>query len=151
MFTIAAGTVEEGDELLRMAPRTLLLFRVGKMIAGCAVPLALALLTAFVLLVCGRVLDAAAVFAAGLPLGIAASIVGETFATPVRPGVRPRLLSDPIMMVPLLGMQIVSGMIAGATTFAAAFSATFVGLSLLASYFVLALAIGLAQIRKSLF
>ena len=40
---------------------------------------------------------------------------------------------------------------AGAATFAAAFSATFVGLSLLASYFIFALAIGLAQIRKPLF
>jgi hypothetical protein len=134
-----------------MAPRAALLFRAGKMIAGCAAPLALALLTALVLLACGRVLDAAAVFAAGIPLGITASIVGETFATPVRPGVRPRLLSDPIMMIPLLGMQITSGMVAGAATFAAAFSATFVGLSLLASYFILALAIGLAQIRKPLF
>jgi ABC-2 type transport system permease protein len=151
MFTIAAGTVEEGDELLRMAPRTQLLFRVGKMIAGCAAPLALVLLTTLGLLLCGRVLEAAAVFAAGLPLGLTASIVGETFATPVRPGARPRLLGDPIMMVPLLGMQIVSGMIAGGTIFAASFSWTFVGLSLLASYFVLALAIGLAQIRKSLF
>jgi hypothetical protein len=54
-------------------------------------------------------------------------------------------------MVPLLGMQIVSGMVAGGTTFAAAFSSTFVGLSLVATYFVLVIAIGLAQIRKSLF
>ena len=151
MFTIAAGTVEEGDELLRMSPRALLLFRAGKMIAGCAAPLALAIVTSLVLLVCGRALDAAAVFAASIPLGITASIVGETFATPVRPGARPRLLSDPIMMIPLLGMQITSGMVAGATAFAAAYSTEFVGLSLLASYFIFALAIGLAQIRKPLF
>jgi len=107
--------------------------------------------TSLALLVCGRALDAAAVFAASIPLGITASIVGETFATPVRPGARPRLLSDPIMMIPLLGMQITSGMVAGATAFAAAYSTEFVGLSLLASYFIFALAIGLAQIRKPLF
>jgi hypothetical protein len=151
MFTIAAGTVEEGDELLHMSPRPTLVFRAGKMIAGCAAPSALVILTSLGLLSCGRALDAAAVLFAGLPLGITASIVGETFATPVRPGVRPRLLSDPIMMIPLLGMQIVSGMVAGGATFAAMFSASFVGLSLLASYFLFALAIGLAQIRKSLF
>jgi len=151
MFTIAAGTVEEGDELLHMAPRPTLVFRVGKMIAGCAAPCALVILTSLGLLACGRALDAAAVLLAGVPLGITASIVGETFATPVRPGVRPRLLSDPIMMIPLLGMQIVSGAVAGGATFAAMFSVSFVGLSLLANYILFALAIGLAQIRKSLF
>jgi hypothetical protein len=151
MFTIAAGTVEEADDLLRMAPRPHLLFRAGKMIAGCVVPLGLVLAAAAVLLACGRALDAIVVFAAGLPLGVTSSLVGETFATPVKPGQRPRLLSDPIMMIPLLGMQIVSGLVAGATTFAAAYSPRFVAFSLLASYLIFALAIGFAQIRKPLF
>jgi hypothetical protein len=151
MFTIAAGTVEEGDELLRMSPRPVLLFRLGKMAAGCAAPLALALAVALALLVLGKISDALAVLGAAVPLGIASSIVGETFATSVRPGVRPKLLSDPIMMIPLLGMQIISGAVAGTTVLGAEYSLTFLGLSLLASYIVFALAIGFAQIRKPLF
>jgi hypothetical protein len=55
------------------------------------------------------------------------------------------------MMIPLLGMQIVSGLVAGLTVFAAAFSWSLLLLSLLASYLVLVLAIGLAQLRKPLF
>ncbi len=151
MFTIAAGTVEEADDLLRMAPRPPLLFRAGKMIAGCAAPLALVLATALVLLALGHPLEAFAVVTAGLPLGVTASIAGETFATPVRPGVRPRLLSDPIMMIPLLGMQIVSGAVAGAASFAAAYAPSFLGLVLIGSGVVFLIAIGLAQLRKPLF
>ena len=94
---------------------------------------------------------AAAVLLGGIPLGLASSMCGETFATPVKPGTRPKLLADPIMMIPLLGMQIVSGLVAGATVFAAAFSWSFLALSLLASYLILVLAIGLAQLRKPLF
>jgi ABC-2 type transport system permease protein len=151
MFTIAAGTVEEGDELLRMSPRPTLLFRVGKMAGGCAGPLALSLVVAFGLVVCGKFLDALAVIGAALPLGVASSIVGETFGKPVSPGVRPKLLSDPIMMIPLLGMQMVSGLVAGAAVFSASYSAMFLGLSLLGSYIVFALAVGFAQLRKPLF
>jgi ABC-2 type transport system permease protein len=151
MFTIAAGTVEEADDLLQMAPRARLLFRVAKMLAGCAAPLALVLITALVLPFCGRGLEALAVLAAGVPLGVTASIAGETFATPVRPGVRPRLLSDPIMMIPLLGMQMVSGLVAGAAVFASSYAPSFLWLTLLASYVIFAIAIGLAQLRKPLF
>jgi ABC-2 type transport system permease protein len=151
MLTIAAATVEEGDELLRMAPRPQLLFRLGKMIAACAGPFALVLLTALGLLLFGRALEAGVVLAAAVPLGIAASIAGETFATPVRPGARPRLLGDPIMMIPLLGMQIVSGLVAGAATFSVAYFPGFTGLILLASYLILVIAVGLAQLRKPLF
>jgi hypothetical protein len=99
----------------------------------------------------GQPLLAAGVLLGGIPLGLASSLCGETFATPVKPGARPKLLADPIMMIPLLGMQIVSGLVAGATIFAAAFSWELLGLSLLASYLVLVLAIGLAQLRKPLF
>jgi ABC-2 type transport system permease protein len=151
MFTIAAGTVEECDDLLRMSPRPVLLFRAGKILTGCIAPLALAVIAALGLLVCGKTLVACGVLFAGVPLGIASSIVGETFANPVRPGVRPKLLSDPIMMIPLLGMQIVSGLVAGATIFAAAFSSLILGLSFLASYALFVVAIGLAQLRKPLF
>jgi ABC-2 type transport system permease protein len=150
MLTIAAGTVEEGDELLRMAPRPELLFRVGKMIGACAGPFVLVLVTALGLLLAGHALEGGVVLAASIPLGIAASIAGETFATPVRVGQRPRLLGDPMMMIPLLGMQITSGLIAGATTFAAAYFPSFVGLTLLSSYVILMIAIGLAQLRKPL-
>jgi len=151
MFTIAAGTVEEADDLLRMAPQPLLLFRAGKVLAGCLAPLALAFVMAMVFLFGGRLLDALILLAAGLPLGVTAAIVGETFATPVKPGARPRLLSDPIMMIPLLGMQITSGLVAGASTFVAAYAPHFLGLSLLASYLIFALALGFAQLRKPLF
>ncbi len=151
MFTIAAGTVEEADDLLQMAPRAPLLFRAGKMLAGCAAPLALVLVTAVGFVFCGHALEALAVMAAGLPLGVTASIAGETFATPVRPGVRPRLLSDPIMMIPLLGMQMVSGLVAGVATFAAAYAPSFLMLALVGSYVIFLVAIGLAQLRKPLF
>jgi ABC-2 type transport system permease protein len=151
MFTIAAGTVEEADDLLCMAPRPALLFRTGKMIGGCAVPLALVLAAAVALLAGGRVLDAAIVLGAGLPLGVTSSMVGETFATPVKPGTKPRLLSDPIMMIPLLGMQIVSGLVAGSATFSAEYAPEFVSLSLLAGYVILLFALGFAQLRKPLF
>ncbi len=151
MFTIAAGTVEEGDDLLRMSPRPEWLFRFGKIASGCLAPLAFALVAALGLLVCGKALAAIGVVFAGIPLGVASAVVGETFAHPVRPGVRPKLLSDPIMMIPLLGMQIVSGLIAGLTIFAAAFSSTMLGLGLLASYVLLVMAVGLAQLRKPLF
>ena len=94
---------------------------------------------------------AAAIWLAGIPLGLASSLCGETFATPVKPGTRPKLLADPIMMIPLLGMQIVSGLVAGGTVFAAAYSWELFVLSLLGSYLILVLAIGLAQLRKPLF
>jgi len=55
------------------------------------------------------------------------------------------------MMIPLLGMQIISGLVAGATVFAASFSWPLLFLSLLGSYLALLLAIGLAQLRKPLF
>jgi hypothetical protein len=69
----------------------------------------------------------------------------------VRPGRRPRLLADPIMMIPLLGLQIVSGLIAGTTVFAAAFSGLLLLAALVASYILLAIAFGLAQLKKPLF
>ena len=72
-------------------------------------PLGVALLVGIGLLAAGETLLAAAVLFGGIPLGLASSVAGETFAMPVRPGVRPKLLADPIMMIPLLGMQIVSG------------------------------------------
>jgi len=151
MFTIAAGTVEECDDLLSMSPHNVRLFRLGKMVSGAFWPLLTALLTGGGLLFWREPLLAAAVFFGGIPLGIATSIVGETFATPVKPGVRPKLLADPIMMIPLLGMQIVSGLVAGVTTFSATLASSFFLLSLLASYFILILVIGLAQLRKPLF
>ena len=151
MFTIAAGTVEECDDLLRMSPRHVFLFRLGKILSGCLAPLALTLLAAAGLLILEKPLAACGVFFAAIPLAIASSIVGETFAKPVRSGVRPKLLSDPIMMIPLLGMQIVSGAVAGLTVFAAASSFAFLGLSFIASYLIFLVAIGLAQLRKPLF
>ncbi|MCE0496516.1 MAG: hypothetical protein LV481_01030 [Methylacidiphilales bacterium] len=151
MFTIAAGTVEECDDLLRMSPGGAQIFRYAKMLSGCLWPLGFALLAGLGLLVAGRMLEAVAVLFAGIPLGVASSIVGETFATPVKPGMRPKLLADPIMMIPLLGMQITSGLIAGAAVFTASYSLPLLLLSLLAAYLLLVIAIGLAQLRKPLF
>jgi hypothetical protein len=151
MFTIAAGTVEECDDLLGMAPRPVRLFRLGKILSGCLWPLALALVVGLVLLIAGHPLEGVAVLFGGIPLGIVSSLVGETFATPVRPGARPKLLADPVMMIPLLGMQITSGLVAGVTVFAAAFSGFALTMSLLLSYAVLLIAFGLAQLRKPLF
>jgi len=151
MFTIAAGTVEECDDLLIMAPRQVRLFRWGKMLSGCLLPLGVAFLVAIGLLLVDEPLLAAAILLGGIPLGIASSVAGETFATPARPGTKPKLLADPIMMIPLLAMQIVSGLVAGLTIFAASVSWPFFLLSLLASYVVLVLSIGLAQLRKPLF
>jgi ABC-2 type transport system permease protein len=151
MFTIAAGTVEECDDLLSMSPHRVRLFRFGKMLSGFIFPLSVALLVGVGLLLAGEDLLAVAVLFGGIPLGLASSLAGETFATPVKPGIRPKLLADPIMMIPLLGMQVVSGGVAGLTVFAAAFSWSLLLLSLLASYLMLVLVIGLAQLRKPLF
>ncbi len=151
MFTIAAGTVEECEDLLAMAPRNLRLFRYGKILSGCLYPLVIALLAGISLYVVGDDNFAMAVLLGGIPLGLASSICGETFASPVKPGVKPKLLADPIMMIPLLAMQIVSGAVAGGTVFAASFSDEVFTLSLLSSYLVLLLAIGLAQLRRPLF
>jgi ABC-2 type transport system permease protein len=151
MFTIAAGTVEECDDLLSMSPHSVRLFRFGKMLSGFLWPLGVALLVGLALLLDGEQLLAAAVLLGGIPLGLASSLVGETFATPVKPGTRPKLLADPIMMIPLLGMQIVSGLVAGVTVFTAAFSWSLLLLGLLTSYLVLVMAIALAQMRKPLF
>lgn len=150
MFTIAAGTVEECKDLLHMAPRNLRLFRFGKILSGGIWPLGLTLVTGVALLLFGHPLEAAAVIFGGIPLGIVSSLVGETFATPVKLGARPKLLADPIMMIPLLGMQIVSGLVAGITVFAAAFSALALAGSLLASYLILVIALGLGHLRKPL-
>ena len=150
MLTIAAGTVEECDDLLGMAPRPALFFRVGKILSGCLWPLGFAALAGLGLFIAGSPLEAAAVLFGGIPLGLASSLVGETFATPVRPGARPKLLADPIMMIPLLGMQITSGLVAGTTVFAAAFSSFWLLLSLAASYVVLLLMIALAQLKNPL-
>jgi ABC-2 type transport system permease protein len=151
MFTIAAGTVEECDDLLAMSPHGTRQFRFGKMASGFIWPLGVALLVGIGLAAEGEGLLTAAVLLGGIPLGLASSVAGETFATPVKPGMRPKLLADPIMMIPLLGMQIISGLVAGLTVFAAAFSCSLLLLSLLASYLVLVLVIGLAQLRKPLY
>jgi ABC-2 type transport system permease protein len=151
MFTIAAGTVEECGDLLSMSPYDVSLFRYGKILSGSLVPLAVVVLVAVGLLLEDEQPLAVAVLFAGIPLGLTSSIAGETFAMPVRTGMRPKLLADPIMMIPLLGMQIISGLIAGGTVFAAAFSPPMLLLSLLASYLVLVMALGLAQLRKPLF
>ena len=151
MFTIAAGTVEEAEDLLQMSPKPIILFRAGKMIGACVLPFALACGAALVLLLSNHALDALIVLTAGLPLGAASSLVGETFATPVKPGQRPRLLSDPIMIIPLLGMQIISGLVAGALTFTVEYAPSFLGLGLLASYVIFAFAVGFATLRKPLF
>jgi hypothetical protein len=151
MFTIAAGTVEECDDLLAMSPHGIRLFRYGKMFSGFFVPLTVLVLVGIGLFIIDEQTLALTVLLAGIPLGLASSMVGETFATPVKPGTRPKLLADPIMMIPLLGMQIVSGLVAGATIFAASFSNEMLVLSLLATYLVLVLSIGLAQLRKPLF
>jgi len=111
----------------------------------------LALLVAVGLFVDDEWSLATGVLLGGIPLGLASSICGETFATPVKPGTKPKLLADPIMMIPLLGMQIVSGLVAGACVFAAALSWPMLLLSLLGSYLVLVFAVGLAQLRKPLF
>jgi hypothetical protein len=150
MFTIAAGTVEECDDLLVMSPGGAKRFRFGKMLSGFVWPLGCAVVVAAGLLLDRQTLLAAAVFFGGVPLGLASSIAGETFAKPIKPGARPKLLADPIMMIPLLGMQIVSGLVAGVTVFAAAFSGFFLGMGLLACYLVLVLAVGLSQLRKPL-
>ena len=151
MFTIAAGTVEECGDLLAMSPRRVRLFRYGKMLSGFLYPLGAALLVGLGLLAVGEGSYAAAVLLGGIPLGLASSVCGETFATPVKPGVKPKLLADPIMMIPLLGMQIISGIVAGGTVFAASWSGDMLTLSLLVAYLVLLMAIGLAQLRKPLF
>jgi ABC-2 type transport system permease protein len=151
MFTIAAGTVEECGDLLAMAPWRILRFRYGKMLSGFLYPLGIALFVGLGLLIMGEGTYAGAILLGGIPLGLASSICGETFASPVRPGTKPKLLADPIMMIPLLGMQIISGAVAGGTVFAAAYSYELLALSLLATYLVLLLAIGLAQLRKPLF
>jgi len=151
MFTIAAGTVEECDDLLTMSPHRTRLFRYGKMLSGFLFPLSIVALVGIGLLLVDEQLLAVAVLFGGIPLGLASSLCGETFAQPVKPGARPKLLADPIMMIPLLGMQIISGLVAGGTVFAAAFSPDVLVLSLLATYLVLVLAIGLAQMRKPLF
>jgi ABC-2 type transport system permease protein len=151
MFTIAAGTVEECEDLLAMSPRQVRLFRYGKMVSGCLYPLGVALFVGLGLLVLGEGNYAAAVLLGGIPLGLASSVCGETFAAPVRPGMKPKLLADPIMMIPLLGMQIVSGAVAGGCVFAASWSNETLTLSLLMSYLILLVAIGLAQLRKPLF
>jgi hypothetical protein len=151
MFTIAAGTVEECEDLLAMSPWRPRLFRYGKMLSGSLYPLGVAFIVGIGLLVLGDGPYAAAVLLGGIPLGLASSICGETFATPVKPGMRPKLLADPIMMIPLLGMQIISGAVAGGCVFAASYSVELLVLSLLASYLILLFSIGLAQIRKPLF
>jgi ABC-2 type transport system permease protein len=151
MFTIAAGTVEECEDLLAMSPRQLRLFRYGKMVSGCIYPLGVALFVGITLLVIGETEYAAAVLLGGIPLGLASSLCGETFAAPVKSGVKPKLLADPIMMIPLLGMQIISGAVAGGCVFAASWSSDTLTLALLVSYLVLLVAIGLAQLRKPLF
>ncbi len=151
MFTIAAGTVEECDDLLIMSPHDVRLFRLGKMISGCFWPLVVALVTGIGLLFTDERLLGCAVLLGGIPLGLTTSLVGETFASPVKPGARPKLLADPIMMIPLLGMQIVSGLAAGLSVFTATISVSLFALSLLACYLVFLVAIGLAQLRKPLF
>ncbi|MCE0484224.1 MAG: hypothetical protein LV479_08310 [Methylacidiphilales bacterium] len=150
IFTIAAGTVEECDDLLSMSPRDVRLFRFGKMLSGCLWPLLVTLVLGIGLLFYGEYLLALAVLLGGIPLGVASTMAGETFAKPARPGTRPKLLADPIMMIPLLGMQIISGAVAGATVFASAISPLLLLVSLLGSYFILVLALGLAQLRKPL-
>ena len=54
------------------------------------------------------------------------------------------------MMIPLLGLQIVSGVVAGTTVFAAAFSGLLLLAALVGSYILLAVAFGLAQLKKPL-
>ncbi len=134
-----------------MSPWRLRLFRYGKMLSGFSYPLGATLLVGIGLLVSGEGEYATAVLLGGIPLGLAASVCGETFATPVKPGVKPKLLADPIMMIPLLGMQIISGAVAGGCVFAASYSPEMLILSLLLTYLVLLMAIGLAQLRKPLF
>ncbi len=151
MFTIAAGTVEECEDLLAMSPYRERLFRYGKMLSGFLVPVGVTLIVGLGLLFADEQFLGAGVLLAGIPLGVASSMAGETFASPVKPGMRPKLLADPIMMIPLLGMQIISGLVAGLTVFAAAFAWPFVMMSLLITYLILLLAVGLAQLRKPLF
>lgn len=151
ILTIAAGTVEECDDLLHMAPRQVRLFRFGKILSGCLGPLILAGVAGLGLLIAGHPLEAGAVLFGGIPLAIVSSIAGETFTTPLRPGAHAKLLADPIMMIPLLGMQITSGLVAGLTVFAAAFSSFALLMSLLATYLLLVIAFGLAQLRRPLF
>ena len=151
MFTIAAGTVEECEDLLAMSPWTLRLFRYGKMLSGFAYPLGVTLFVGLFLLALGEGSYAEVVLLGGIPLGLASSVCGETFAIPVKPGMKPKLLADPIMMIPLLSMQIISGAVAGGCVFAASYSPEMLVLSLLLTYLVLLMAIGVAQLRKPLF
>jgi hypothetical protein len=151
MFTIAAGTVEECHDLLAMSPWRLRLFRYGKMLSGLIYPAGVTFFVGIGLLVVGETAYAIAVLFGGIPLALASSICGETFAVAVKPGMKPKLLAEPIMMVPLLGMQITSGAVAGGCVFAASLSTGLLLLSLLASYVMLLIAIGLAQLRKPLF
>ena len=62
MFTIAAGTVEECDDLLVMSPNRVRLFRYGKMLSGFMWPLGFALLVGVGLFVDGEWTLATAVF-----------------------------------------------------------------------------------------
>jgi hypothetical protein len=151
MFTLAAGTVEECGDLLAMSPHGARLFRLGKILSGTLFPLLLAVLVSFGLLAAREPGYAAAVFFAALPLGFASSLCAETFAQPVKPGVRPKLMADPLMMIPLLGTQIISGTIAGGCVFAAELSGSMLAVALVASYLVLLIAVGLAQLRKPMF
>jgi ABC-2 type transport system permease protein len=150
MLTIAAGTVEECEDLLAMSPWRVRLFRYGKILSGCLWPLGVALAVALGLFLVGEWLLALAVLFGGIPLGVASSLAGETFSTPVKPGVKPKLLADPIMMIPLLGIQIVSGLVAGFTVFAAENSGWMLLTGLLGCYLVFILIVGLAQLRKPL-
>jgi hypothetical protein len=151
MFTIAAGTVEECEDMLAMSPHRLRLFRYGKMLSGFIYPLGVAALVGLGLALIDEWQYALAVWLGGIPLGLAASLCGETFATPVKPGMKPKLLADPIMMIPLLAMQIISGAVAGGCVFATSWSGQMLILSLLLTYLVLLMAIGLAQLKKPLF
>ena len=150
MLTIAAGTVEEADDLLGMSPRRSIRFRWGKIATGILCLVVPTCGAALGLLLFGHPREAVAVFFGGLPLGLVASLVGETFARPVPPGQKPRLLADPVMMIPLLGLQISSGLVAGVTVFAAAFSFPALVASLAGSYLILGTLLALAQLRKPL-
>ena len=154
MFTIASGTVEECDDLLTMSPRRTLLFRFGKMLSGCLFPLSVAFVIGLGLLLSGEYLLAGAVLLGGIPLGITTSIVGETFANPVKPGVKPKLLADPIdddstrSACRLLAASWLMVLLVFALDLLAAHCCV---IGLLGSYVVFVLSIGLAQLRKPLF
>ncbi len=77
MFTIAAGTVEECDDLLNMSPHGARLFRYGKMVSGFLLPIGGAIVIGIGLAIFGEPIRRPRCCWRAIPLGLASSICGE--------------------------------------------------------------------------